>query len=154
MQSVKNDIEIFDEALSKLFYYLKSYQTWKNITEKANIDIDRTSLTILHIISKSKKSLRINDIAKILEMEAPSVSRNVKKLEDSKLIKRIVNEEDKRSAYFVVTKKAQEVDKRMRSCRQKISTNILNKWKPKDRENLINLFNTFVEELINNQKGN
>lgn len=153
MVVVKNEIEVFDDALSKLFYYLKSYQTWKNITDKANIEIDRTSLTILHIISKSKKSLRVNDIAKILEIEAPSVSRNVKKLEDSKLVKRIVNEEDKRSAYFIVTKKAQEIDKKMRLCRQNISMNILSNWNPQERAKLVSLFNTFVEELINNQKG-
>ncbi len=153
MDSVKKEIEVFDDALSKLFYYLKSHQTWKSITDKANIEIDRTSLTILHIISKSKKSLRVNDIARILEIEAPSVSRNVKKLEDSKLVKRIVNEDDKRSAYFIITKKAEEIDKKMRLCRQNISMNILNNWKPQDRAKLVDLLNTFVQELTNNQKG-
>lgn len=153
MESVKNDNEIFDEALSKLFYYLKSHQTWKSITDKANVDIDRTSLTILHIILKSKKSLRVNDIARILEIEAPSVSRKVGRLEETHLIKRIINEEDKRSAYFKVTKKAEEIDKKMRTCRQNISMSILKNWNDKDRKSLVNLFNKFVEDLINNQKG-
>ena len=153
MDLVKNDNERFDESLSKLFYYLKSYQTWKNITNTANIDIDRTSLTILHIIAKSKKSLRINDLAKILEIEAPSISRKIKYLEDSRLVERIMNEEDKRSAYFKITSKAVEIDKKMRACRQNLSNNVLKNWNSRDRLNLVKLFDRFVEELIADQKG-
>ena len=153
MDLVKNDNERFDESLSKLFYYLKSYQTWKNITNTANIDIDRTSLMILHIIAKSKKSLRINDLAKILEIEAPSISRKIKYLEDSRLVERIMNEEDKRSAYFKITSKAVEIDKKMRACRQNLSNNVLKNWNSRDRLNLVKLFDRFVEELIADQKG-
>ncbi len=140
-------INELDESLNQLFNVLKSHTTWKKIVLATNLTLDRPSLGILHVLLNQKTNIRLNDLAKILEIEAPYLSRKTKELEDMELIKRHQSDNDRREVYLEPTEKARKVVESFSLERKKNVAEALKNWSTVDQEEFSNLLKRFVKDI-------
>ncbi len=150
---MQSSVDILDESLRDLFHFLKSRSSWKKISVNANVDIDRPSMAILHILLKNYPSkLKLMDIASLLEIEAPYLSRKTSELVDQGLIQKIPDSKDKRASYLIPTTKAKQIDKRINKARHELVQNAIASWSPLDAEKFGNYHKKFVKDLIKQNK--
>lgn len=140
-------INELDESLGQLFHVLKSHTTWKKIISETNLSLDRPSLGILHVLLQQKSNIRLNDLAKILEIEAPYLSRKTKELEDMGLIKRKHSDNDRREIYLEVTEKASKIVESFSLARKKNISKALKGWSDSDQKSFAILLKKFVNNM-------
>ena len=104
-------VKIIEDSLRELFQFLKNRSSWKKINLSAKVNIDLPSLSILHVLlEKYPAKLKLVDIAKCLDVEAPFLSRKTKELETSGYIEKKIDPLDKRVSYLIPTQKARLID--------------------------------------------
>lgn len=148
VKNISQDIDQFDNALSQWFQFMKRPSTWTDITNKAQIKLNRPGAYILRILLLNKDSLlTVTKLANILGIEAPSVSREVTDLENMGLVKRIHLDKDKRNVYLSPTAKAEKINNLINKARQSISSSVLSRWPDRERKEFIKFFKKYVDEV-------
>lgn len=148
MQSINKDLDQFDQAINQWFQFMKRPSTWSDITTKAGINLNRPGAYILRILlSHPDSQLTITKLAKILGVEAPSVSREISDMEKLGLVKRLHKDKDKRTVYLTVTAKAEKINKQLNTARQSINKSVLEKWSVSDRQTFVKLFYKYVNDV-------
>ena len=150
---MQSSVDILDESLRDLFHFLKSRSSWKKISLNANVDIDRPSMAILHILLKnSPEKLKLMDVASLLEIEAPYISRKITELVDQGFIQKSPDPKDKRASYLIPTLQAKQIDNRINKARYELIQNAIASWSPLDAQKFGNYHKKFVNDLIKNNK--
>lgn len=149
MQQLSDDIDQLEETLRKLFGYLKRPHHWQHISSLAKVNVDRPSASIIHLIVNSKEQKRtVNELAELIGVEAPSISRKVQELELQGLVKKVRSVTDRRAMYIQATAKAVKVDDHIKKARRSMAEKALSDWSDKDRKLLVELMDRYVEDLI------
>jgi DNA-binding MarR family transcriptional regulator len=91
---------------------------------------------------------RLTDVAAGLKVAVPTVSRQVRQLEDLGLVSRTQDPIDGRAISLEVTDAGLDALQRMRAEWQKTVAEILESWPQKDREILGELLDRFALELL------
>ncbi len=91
---------------------------------------------------------RLTDVAAGLKVAVPTVSRQVRLLEDLGLVLRTQDPIDGRAILLEVTDAGLDALRRMRNEWQQTVAEILESWPPKDREILGELLERFALELL------
>ena len=91
---------------------------------------------------------RLSDVAAGLKVAVPTVSRQVRQLEDLGLVVRTQDPIDGRAILLEVTDAGVDALQRMRNEWQRTVAEILEPWPPKDREILGELLERFSLELL------
>ncbi len=142
------DLELIDEAMNSLVQAMSRPRAWDNIVARAGIDIDRPAVTLLHMLEKySSEPCRLNDLAARLGVEAPSVTRKVKELEEQKLIRRVPDPKDGRAFDLEITNAGHKLLARIRAAKKDIFREVLEKWPAVDRNNFAELFYRLSQDL-------
>jgi DNA-binding MarR family transcriptional regulator len=145
---MKNSIKDIDDALNDLFTYLKSKSTWKKLCLNIDQEISRPGMAILHVILKNKGSkLKLNDLATLLDIEAPFLSRKTKELEESGYIHRFSSPLDRREIYFEATQKAIELEQTFSHHKQDLIMRALAEWSEQDKQQFSQLLKRFLINL-------
>jgi len=148
MEDLQTDLDQLEDALRRLFQYIKRPSTWQSLTSLAGVQIDRPSAHIIHTLVQNQKSpYKLNDLADSLGIEAPSVSRKTQELEALGLIRRLRSSSDRRSVYLEVTDEGREIEKRIRQARRNSSESVLKGWTKSERQQFVSLFDRYIEGL-------
>jgi DNA-binding MarR family transcriptional regulator len=142
------DLTSLDGAMTKFFRTIKRPQYWQAIMENTGINLDRPSAGILLALHHSPSGgFKVLDLAKLLCIEAPSVTRKTQDLEDAKLITRSHQTDDKRVTYLTLTDLGKEKAQKIWKARQEVISNTVKDWSQSDKEKFSELFNKFSDDF-------
>lgn len=148
---MKNDPSNFDAIEAGLMALYKSnyqHRAWDDIQSRAGVSIDRASAILLKVVSKCDTShCRMQDIAKVLGIEAPSVTRTVQELEQAGLVTRRTDPNDKRASQVTLTKQGEQQLAKLQRARRERLSHALKDWTKDERRQLGQLLQQLAKDL-------
>jgi DNA-binding MarR family transcriptional regulator len=137
---VKNspkDLDAIEAGLMAMHKVNFQHRAWEDMQARAGVNLDRASAMLLKVVSHCEKSnCRMQDIAKQLGIEAPSVTRTVQELERTGLVTRKADPEDKRASLISLTKKGEQQIAKLHKARRERLAEALHAWSPDERRQL------------------
>jgi DNA-binding MarR family transcriptional regulator len=117
------------------------------VSNRGGLTLERSAYPLLNQILALQGG-RLSDIAAGLKVAVPTVSRQVRQLEELGLVVRAQDPIDARAILLEVTPAGLDALQRMREEWRKTVAGILESWPGKDREILGELLERFVVELL------
>jgi DNA-binding MarR family transcriptional regulator len=117
------------------------------VSNRGGLTLERSAYPLLNQILALQGG-RLSDIAAGLKVAVPTVSRQVRQLEQLGLVVRAQDPIDARAILLEVTPAGLDALQRMREQWRKTVAGILESWPGKDREILGELLERFVVELL------
>jgi len=143
-----NDLELIDDSINEFVQAMSRPRAWGQVAARAGVSIDRAGATLLYFLEQPRpESCHLNDIAHILGIEAPSVTRKVQQLERQKLIHRVPDPSDKRAYVLQTTVEGRRVIERLSEAKKALFSDILKDWSLADRHNFAILFNRLSRDM-------
>jgi MarR family transcriptional regulator, transcriptional regulator for hemolysin len=81
----------------------------KRNVENAEIKITNEQVGLLHALSQQSEEVIQKDMAEVMGKDKSAILRLVDSLEEKELVRRVVDKNDRRKNYLVVTKKGERV---------------------------------------------
>ena len=117
------------------------------VSGRGGLTLERSAYPLLNQIVALRGG-RLSDVAAGLKVAVPTVSRQVRQLEELGLVARSPDPIDGRAVLLQVTEAGVEALQRMRAEWQRTVAEILEPWPEKDRELLGELLERFAHELL------
>jgi DNA-binding MarR family transcriptional regulator len=117
------------------------------VSNRGGLTLERSTYPLLNQILALQGG-RLSDVAAGLRVAVPTVSRQVRQLEELGLVVRRQDPIDGRAILLEVTEAGLDALKRMRAEWQRTVAEILEPWPQKDREILGDLLERFALELL------
>jgi DNA-binding MarR family transcriptional regulator len=154
MESIDTEVIQLENALRAFVQSIKRPQQWTAIISAAGVHIDRSAAMILQtLILHESEHLGVQDLALLLGIEPPSVSRKTQQLEYEGYLQRRRSSDDRRAVRLEVTPAGHEVADRLWKAQRDIMRQVLKGWSSVDRQHFVSLFTRFADELNSNTKG-
>jgi DNA-binding MarR family transcriptional regulator len=121
------------------------------VSARGGLTLERSTYPLLNQILALQGAAgggRLSDVAAGLKVAVPTVSRQVRQLEELGLVARTQDPIDGRAVLLEVTAAGLDALQRMRTTWQKTVAQILESWPEKDREILGELLERFALELL------
>jgi len=121
------------------------------VSARGGLTLERSAYPLLNQILALQGAAgggRLTDVAAGLKVAVPTVSRQVRQLEDLGLVARTQDPIDGRAVLLEVTGAGLDALQRMRTTWQKTVAQILESWPEKDRQILGELLERFALELL------
>lgn len=149
MHKSRSDYENFAEDLRSLFLFIKRPQHWHKISALAKVDLDRPSAQLLMTLYyQQNKPCRVQDIAALLGVEAPSVTRKSQELELKGLLKRTTDPADKRAVQLLLTRRGRTLVTKVRQAQAEAIGTVMKRWPKDERRHFARLFEKFTRQYI------
>jgi DNA-binding MarR family transcriptional regulator len=117
------------------------------VSNRGGLTLERSAYPLLNQILALRGG-RLSDVAAGLKVAVPTVSRQVRQLEDLGLVARSQDPVDGRAIILEVTPSGLDALQRMRDEWRRTVAEILEPWPAKDREILGELLERFAVELL------
>lgn len=148
MSSIDSEVTRLENAFRAFVQFIKRPQQWAQITEAAGVQLDRPAAVILQtLIVHQPKQLGVLDLAQILGIEPPSVTRKTQQLEQAGYLRRLPNPRDRRAVTLEVTATGLQIATRLGEAQRLSMRHVLKKWSSADRHQFVTLFERFAQEL-------
>jgi DNA-binding MarR family transcriptional regulator len=113
----------------------------------AGVRLDRAGASLLFKLSANRDSLRVTDLAEILGVDTPTVTRKVQQLERDGMVVRQTDPDDRRASRIRLTPAGRRTIERVRRARRKWLEELLHEWDDDDLSALADLLSHFAEDL-------
>ena len=113
----------------------------------AGVRLDRAGATLLFKLSAKGDSLRVTDLAEILGVDTPTVTRKVQQLERQGMVVRQTDPDDRRASRIRLTPDGRRTIERVRRARRSWLEQLLQNWEGDDLSALADLLSRFAEDL-------
>jgi len=125
----------------------------ERLLRSAGVRIDRAGATLLLKLVAGGDALRVTDLADLLGVDAPTVTRKVQQLEREELVVRRVDPDDRRAVRVCLTPSGRRTIDRIRKARRAWLEGLLVGWSDDDLAALATLFGRFAEGLDQDLDG-
>jgi DNA-binding MarR family transcriptional regulator len=95
-------------ALVALAYTMAANRTHTRVRREADVPVDRASLAVLRVLAGSPEPLRMVELADALMVQAPHVTREVRRLEEQGLVATTRDPDDQRARRAEATEDGRE----------------------------------------------
>lgn len=109
--------------------------------------IDYSAFPILKLLSH-QGPMRLSAVAQVLGLDASTVSRHARQLEDRGLLERTGDPDDGRASRVTVSERGSTCLAQAFETRRHVVTSALDDWTPEERETLRVLLHRLVESLL------
>ena len=134
------------QALGRLQRLLASRRVADSLVDAAGLALSQQAVQVLRALGTTDE-VSVATLARIAQMDVGAVSRQLSALEDSKLIRRKPSPTNKSVVLVSPSKKGREIAARADFVRRQHLVNVLEGWKPEERERFGELFTRFVSDL-------
>jgi DNA-binding MarR family transcriptional regulator len=144
-------VELVAESLAMLTRQASLMRLHDLVSARGGLVLERSAYPLLNQILTLQGQAgggRLTDVAAGLGVAVPTVSRQVRQLEDLGLVVRTKDPIDGRAILLEVTEAGIDALQRMRTEWRRTVAEILESWPPKDREVLGELLERFAVELL------
>ena len=114
-------------------------------------ELDFTAIVLLKALLH-RGPLRLSALAAVLEVDASTVSRQVRHLEDKGLLERTGDPDDGRAFRIGISEEGRTRLETGGQRRRAIVAELLESWPPEDREHLRTLLNRLIDDLAHHQE--
>jgi DNA-binding MarR family transcriptional regulator len=140
-------VDRFDEALQTVARSITQVRLHERLLRLAGLRLDRAGATLLFKLSAKGDSLRVTDLAEILGVDTPTVSRKVQQLERDGMVVRRTDPDDGRASRIRLTPSGRRTIERVRRARRTWLEQLLEDWDDDDLSTLADLLSHFAEDL-------
>lgn len=147
MKPLEKDLETLEDAMRLLFQTMKKPRHWHQVTLRAGVDLDRPAAAILKSLTTCPSPCRVQDLAALLGVEAPSITRKTQALEHEGYLRRVTDQADRRATDLRLTPRGRSVTNRLWKAQGEIIAEALQDWEPEARHTFVTLFHKFGESL-------
>jgi DNA-binding MarR family transcriptional regulator len=113
----------------------------------AGVRLDRAGSALLYKLHLYGDSLRVTDLADLLGVDAPTVTRKIQQLEREQLVSRRPDPDDGRASRILVTEAGREALERLLEARREWYDRLLAGWEPAELDALAALLGKFSSAL-------
>ena len=146
-ESIASDVDRFQEALQIVARLITQGRLHEQILRSAGVRLDRAGAALLHKLVAEGDSLRITNLAELLGIDAPAVTRKVQQLEREGLVVRQSDPADGRATRICLTPAGRRTFERVMQSRRAWLDRLLGGWGDEDVSALATLFGRFAAEL-------
>lgn len=140
-------VDRFDEALQTVARSITQVRLHERLLRLAGVRLDRAGATLLFKLSAKGDQLRITDLAEILAVDTPTVTRKVQQLERDGMVVRQTDPDDRRASRIGLTPAGRRTIERVRRARRSWLGQLLQDWDDDDLSALAHLLGRFAEDL-------
>lgn len=133
-------------ALVDLLGFLNSPQRDEALLREAGVDLDRALFPLLVALGR-RGPLAVTELADLVGRDHTTVSRQLSKLEELKLVDRPLSATDRRVRSAELTGAGGEVVKAITGARRRLLGEALGDWSEADREALAGQMRRFADSL-------
>ena len=146
-------VDEFEDALQTVARAITNARLHERLLRSAGVRIDRAGATLLAKLMAGGDSLRITDLAELLGVDAPTVTRKVQQLEREEMIVRRIDPKDRRAVRVCLTPSGRQTIDRIRRAKRAWLENMLNVWSDEDLAMLAALLSRFADGLEQDLDG-
>jgi DNA-binding MarR family transcriptional regulator len=146
-------VDEFEDALQTVARAITNSRLHERLLRSAGVRIDRAGATLLHKLTAGGDSLRITDLAELLGVDAPTVTRKVQQLEREEMVVRRIDPKDRRAVRVCLTPSGRQTIDRIRRAKRAWLENMLNVWSDEDLAMLAALLGRFADGLEQDVDG-
>jgi DNA-binding MarR family transcriptional regulator len=136
-----------ETALHSLAGCLKQARLHELLLDEADIDLDRAGLAVLYVLAAQDGSLRLTDLAELLRIDPPAVTRKAQQLERSGLVNRARDADDGRATRLQLTSRGQRTISQFLAARRAWLIQVLASWPEADRVELARLLRRLAGDM-------
>jgi DNA-binding MarR family transcriptional regulator len=114
-------------------------------------DLDFSLIPLLKALAH-RGELRLTDLAGVLDLDASTVSRHVRTLEERGLVARTTDPDDGRATRLALTDEGRERLEAGASRRRALIAELLEDWSPEDRETLRRLLTRLADDVLEHRR--
>ena len=140
-------VDRFDEALQTVARSITQVRLHERLLRSAGVRLDRAGATLLFKLSAKGDSLRVTDLAEVLGVDTPTVTRKVQQLERAGMVVRQTDPDDRRASRIRLTPAGRRTIERVRRARRAWLEQLLQDWDDDDLSVLANLLSCFAADL-------
>ncbi len=140
-------VDRFDEALQTVARSIMQVRLHERLLRLAGVRLDRAGATLLFKLSAKGDSLRVTDLAEMLGVDTPTVTRKVQQLERDGMVVRQTDPGDRRASLIRLTPTGRRTVERVRRARRTWLERLLQDWNDDDLSALGDLLTHFAADL-------
>ena len=140
-------IDKFQEALQIVARLITQGRLHEQILLSAGVRLDRAGAALLHKLDAEGDSLRITELADLLGVDAPTVTRKVQQLERQGLVVRQSDPDDGRAIRIRLTPVGRRTLARVMRARRAWLEKLLEDWDEEDLATMATLFGRFAAQV-------
>ena len=140
-------VDRFDEALQAVARSITQVRLHERLLRSAGVRLDRAGASLLFKLSAKADSLRVTDLAELLAVDTPTVTRKVQQLERSGMVVRQTDPDDRRASRIRLTPAGRRTIERVRRARRAWLEQLLQDWDDDDLSVLADLLSCFAGDL-------
>jgi DNA-binding MarR family transcriptional regulator len=140
-------VDQFDEALQNVARSITQVRLHERLLRQAGVRLDRAGATLLFKLAAKGDSLRVTDLAEILGVDTPTVTRKVQQLERDGMVVRQNDPADRRASRIRLTPGGRRTIERVRRARRAWLEQLLQDWDDEALSSLGVLLSHFADDL-------
>jgi DNA-binding MarR family transcriptional regulator len=126
----------------------------ERLLRAAGVRLDRAGAALLHKLYADGESLRVTDLAELLGVDAPTVTRKVQQLERDGLVTRHTDPDDRRATRIQLTSAGRRTLERVLRARREWLDHLLQGWEDSDLSTFASLLGRFSASLAQGMDDN
>jgi DNA-binding MarR family transcriptional regulator len=132
-------------ALSALAYTMTGNRAHSRLRREADVPVDRASLAVLRALAASASPLRMGELADALMVQAPHVTREVRRLEEQGLVATTREPGDQRARRAEATEDGREAVARAEATGKQWLAEALEDFSPQELHTTAEVLNCIVD---------
>ena len=141
------DLVRIEQGLGKISYLINRVRRHEWIRRSSGIPVDRAAAVILRRLEESEP-LRPSELAALLEVEAPHVTRQVQRLEDLGYVTRIADACDGRAQLIGLTSSGRDAAGRIREASRSALAGALDGWSEDELHDVAELLSRMADDYL------
>lgn len=143
-----NAIDQLQVGLQTMTQALTRARMHERLLREAGLRIDRASIIILFKLHhRGRGAMRITDIAAIVGVDTPAVTRKVQQLEQQGYVDRLADPSDRRAALIVLTDEGQQVVDRILGVHRAMLVRLVADWSDEELATFAAQLTKFTQSL-------
>jgi DNA-binding MarR family transcriptional regulator len=119
----------------------------ERLLRAAGVRVDRSGAALLHKLAAGGDSIRVTDLAEMLGVDTPTVTRKVQQLERDKMVIRQTDPDDRRASRIRITPAGRRIVEQVWKARRVWLEHLLERWDDEDLSTLADLLGRFAQDL-------
>jgi DNA-binding MarR family transcriptional regulator len=152
--SLSDDIDNIEDSLAALHRARFQHRAWSKVQQESGVQLDKAEVALLKAIHVHKaQTCRMQDLAQALGIEAPSVTRTVKALEQRALVRRTGDEQDGRVSQIRLTQSGTNQLAKLQAASRRKLEQMFHDWSSQERQQFAKFLKRFADDITNYQSN-
>jgi DNA-binding MarR family transcriptional regulator len=146
--STNEDIVRIQSSLQIMSQSMNQVRAHEHLLQAAGVRIDKAGIALLFKLQRHGDSaLRVTDLAELLGVDPPTVTRKVQQLERLGFVVREADAEDGRATRIQLTQAGRDTLERVLSAHREFLARLFEEWPDKDVRTFASLLERFSENI-------